>query len=45
MGAITVKNDRLDNVDDENKSNNYSSDCFIIFQNISIFIMEKDMEI
>lgn len=32
-GAITVKNDHLDNADDENKSNNYSSDCCHYFPN------------
>jgi len=30
-GEITVKNNRLDNADDENKINNYSSDCLYYF--------------
>jgi hypothetical protein len=31
--TITVKSDCLDNADDENKSNNYSSDCCYYYPN------------
>ena len=35
-GAITVKDSRLDNADDENKNNNYCSDCCHYFAKYKI---------